>query len=135
LAFTSIETFRTGFRARHVIIQIELITMAQRAVRDPREIERAQRELEAKRQRAALALQRQREIWSALVKFIHGRGGLLESVVTEQDIRIAVPQDSKLADELETIGYRLRPGGTGERIIGARITPVLIYTFRIPWGR
>jgi hypothetical protein len=110
--------------------------MAQiRAVRDPKEIEKAQRELEARRQRAALAIQRQREIWSALVKFIHGRGGLLESVVTEQDLRLAVPQYSELADELESMGYHLRSSGTGERIIAGRITPVLIYTFRIPLGR
>jgi hypothetical protein len=60
---------------------------------------------------------------------------LIEGQEFTDHLRLAVPQYSELADELESMGYHLRSSGTGERIIAGRITPVLIYTFRIPLGR
>jgi hypothetical protein len=88
-----------------------------------------------KRQRDALAAQRQREIWRALVEFIHRRGGFLVSTPGEKDLRIEAPQFSEVFDELGRLGFRLAPAGTGERIIADRITPVLVYTFQIPLPR
>ncbi len=82
--------------------------------------------------RREAALQKQHELWPALAEFIRRKGGFLVSTPTERNLRIEVPQHSELPDELESLGYDLKPAGTNERIIAERIVPVLCFQFQIP---
>jgi hypothetical protein len=103
--------------------------------KDPRETEKKLQARRAHEERRALAMKQQRELFGALAKFIHGRRGFLVSSPADPDLRIEVEQYSELPDELESLGYSLRPAGSSERIIQDRIVPVLIYKFSIPLPR
>ena len=67
----------------------------------------------------------------ALSRFIEKKGGLLISSPNEQWVRMEVPEDSKLPDELFELGYELRYSGANSRITAQGFTPVDCYTFRI----
>jgi hypothetical protein len=67
----------------------------------------------------------------ALSRFIEKKGGLLISSPNEQWVRMEVPEDSKLPDELFELGYELRYSGANSRITAQGFTPVDCYTFRM----
>jgi hypothetical protein len=113
----------------------EMVPVTAIPIKDPRETEKKLQARRAHEERRALAMKRQRDVFAALAKFIHGRHGFLVSSPADPDLRIEVEQYSELPDELESLGYCLRPAGSGERIIGDRITPVLVYKFSIPLPR
>jgi hypothetical protein len=76
-----------------------------------------------------------KKLWALLHEFIWRRGGFLISSSGEKTLRLEVPQFSELPDELENLGYRLRPAGSSTRIVGGHFVPVLCFQFRIPLGK
>jgi hypothetical protein len=112
-----------------------MVPMTAIPTKDPRETEKKIQARRAQEERRALTMKRQRELFAVLAKIIAGRGGFLVSTPADPDLRIEVEQYSELPDELERLGYDLRPAGSSERIIQDRITPVLIYKFSIPLPR
>jgi hypothetical protein len=78
------------------------------------------------------AAARRRELHDTLVRFVNANRGWVVSAVPGRPIRIETPPDSDLIDKLAERGFDLRPTGTGTRIEGGFITPICIYTLRLP---
>jgi hypothetical protein len=78
------------------------------------------------------AIRKRQELLGVLSHFVRGNGGWVTSPPNGSSLRIEVPPDGEVADLLAEKGFDLRPLGSGSRIEGGVIRPVLIYALQLP---
>jgi hypothetical protein len=72
------------------------------------------------------ALERRKELWQALAKFIHANGAFVVSLPNVPRIRIETRRGSSLVSKLAELGYSPRHCGVGTRLTAGN-TPETIF--------
>src|SRR5262249_18477866 len=103
---------------------INAMADAVRKIVDRKELAKRQLNFEQQIKATAQAIERRKELWNALSKFIHDQGCWVVSRPHVKDVRIQMPKNSSLPVKLRELGYDPQSIGVGVRAQTGKFLPV-----------